>query len=333
MSHISRLTSHILYLRSRNPILFLVLVLILCQFHTPIFAQQKSTKKIDLRSLAAKKASPKIAGDSSLLLRKIPKKAALWSLIPGGGQVYNGQVWKAPIFAGGITGLSIFAFKRRSDYNRHYETYTQLLTNFDTPDLETKLIEARDNKRRALRDYNRYLNFAFLLYGINVLDAYANAHVINQNRKFSPLKAAYYSSLLPGLGQAYNKRYWKIPIVYGGFVVGGAFLNYNYTRRNRFRDEYLARNRPGYGETDPLLAFVSDDNLLRLKNAYNKDFTLSIILTSLWYVLNVVDALIDAHLRDFDVSDDLSFKVQPYFTPISSVQQQRSGGLNLSWQF
>jgi len=110
-------------------------------------------------------------------------------------------------------------------------------------------------------------------------------------------------------------------------------MNFNYTRRNRFRDEYLARNRPGYSDTDPLLASVSDENLLRLKNAYNKDFTLSIILTSVWYLLNIVDAMIDAHLRDFDVSDDLSFNIHPYIVPVSQQNNKASGGLSFSLQF
>jgi len=134
---------------------FLLLIISLFSFHTATFAQQKTPKKINIKSLASKKAKPKTARDSSLLLnRKIPRKAALWSLIPGGGQVYNGQIWKAPIFAGSIVGLSIYALKRRSDYNKHYDTYnTLLLTSFNNPTLATQMQTARADKVRALRDW------------------------------------------------------------------------------------------------------------------------------------------------------------------------------------
>ncbi len=119
-----------------------------------------------------------------------------------------------------------------------------------------------------------------------------------------PKKASVLSAILPGAGQVYNKKYWKVPIIYG---IGG-FLVYNTIKQNNdykyFKKELLnvlngGVNQDGY----------SDQQLTLLKNQSKKWRDLSIAGTFLVYVLNIIDANVDAHLASFDINDDLSFKV------------------------
>ncbi len=127
----------------------------------------------------------------------------------------------------------------------------------------------------------------------------------------SPKKAAWMSAVLPGLGQGYNHKYWKIPIVYTGFAgagVGIYFLNKNFTY---YRDEYRYRLN---GETDKLKSELSswaNENVDEMRSYYLRYLEITSIALVLWYAVNIIDAVVDAHLFYFDVSDDLSFAIKP----------------------
>lgn len=127
----------------------------------------------------------------------------------------------------------------------------------------------------------------------------------------SPVTAGWMSAVLPGLGQGYNHKYWKIPIVYAGFGATGFcvyYFNKNYTK---LRTEYRHRLN---GETDRLLDEYADlgiDNIRLMKETQQKNMEISIIVMVLWYAVNIVDAVVDAHLFTFDISDDLSLRIQP----------------------
>jgi hypothetical protein len=143
-----------------------------------------------------------------------------------------------------------------------------------------------------------------------------------------PARAALYSALLPGLGQAYNRRYWKLPLIYGGFAAFGYFIQSNNFRYKLYRDAYnirfavtqLPSDDPEYEEKKAALekdlysAFqnVSVDRLQYYKNNYRRDRDFFIILTILFYGINILDASVDAHFFSYDISDDLSLKLQPY---------------------
>ncbi|MEI6310956.1 MAG: DUF5683 domain-containing protein [Bacteroidota bacterium] len=133
----------------------------------------------------------------------------------------------------------------------------------------------------------------------------------------SPLKAVLFSAALPGLGQAYNKKYWKIPIVYAGLGVGAYFLYDQNKKYQGFRKAYQMKV-----DGDPLTdgkyvlnnrVYTSESNLEQAKNYYRRNVDLISALLVVWYGLNLVDAAVDAHLFDFDVSDDLSMQIAPDF--------------------
>lgn len=124
----------------------------------------------------------------------------------------------------------------------------------------------------------------------------------------APAKAAFYSAILPGLGQAYNKRYWKIPIVYAALGAGVYFIIDNNNKYNDYRNEYKARVLGTNDPNHPTFSRLSTESVIRGQKFYQRNRDLSILITGGLYILNIIDANIDAHLLQFNVSDDLSLK-------------------------
>jgi hypothetical protein len=140
----------------------------------------------------------------------------------------------------------------------------------------------------------------------------------------SPKKAGWMSAALPGLGQGYNKKYWKIPIIYAGFAGSGIGIYYFYSQYKIYRDEYRNRLNEAKDLLNPDLAYMQNSNLNATKQMYQRDMEIFIIVSVVWYFLNILDAVVDAHLMSFDVSEDLSFYVAPsigYHRQLTSVGQ------------
>lgn len=134
-----------------------------------------------------------------------------------------------------------------------------------------------------------------------------------QTKKHSPKTATIMSAIIPGLGQIYNKKYWKLPIIYSGLAIAGYFVYTNQTQFKLYTDAYVKRF-----DDDPsndTLTYFSTNNLLTISEYYRRNRDISIIVTAAIYVLNIIDADVDAHLFSFDVSNDLSFKINPVITP------------------
>lgn len=144
----------------------------------------------------------------------------------------------------------------------------------------------------------------------------------------APSKAAFYSAILPGLGQAYNKRYWKIPLVYGGLAAGLYFYSENNKLYKEFRDVYKRRLE---GFTDDKYPEFSNNVLINAQRLYQRNRNISLFVTIGIYVLNIVDANVDAHLLQFNVSDNLSFRPDMY--PINDFSDRQTVGLTLNYKF
>lgn len=143
----------------------------------------------------------------------------------------------------------------------------------------------------------------------------------------SPRKATIYSAILPGLGQIYNKKYWKVPLIYAGFGTIGYFINWNNDNYQLFRIGYQHLT-DGNPETQDYLKIEAVrrnnynlDNqteynnlktaLSKQQDYYRRNRDLLIISFVGFYGLNIIDASVDAHLFDFDISDDLTMKWEP----------------------
>ena len=132
-------------------------------------------------------------------------------------------------------------------------------------------------------------------------------------RYHSPRKATWMSAVLPSLGQFYNKRYWKPPIIYAGLGVAIYFLVDNQLKFITARNSYRARvGVPGF-TVNPKYQTYDADQIMSDRDYYRTNRDYSIIAVAAVYALNIIDAAVDAHLRTFDVGDDLSMKVRPSF--------------------
>lgn len=138
-------------------------------------------------------------------------------------------------------------------------------------------------------------------------------------------KASVYSALLPGLGQAYNKKYWKIPIVYAGFGTLYYFASSNGKLYREARTAYdYVLNEYEYPIDNQFIGKnYSAEDLQSIRDFYRRNMELSWIISGLWYVLNIVDAAVDAHLFDYDVSDDLTVEIEPMAQPIQLMPEQK----------
>ena len=143
----------------------------------------------------------------------------------------------------------------------------------------------------------------------------------------APAKAAFYSAVIPGLGQAYNKKYWKIPLVYGGIGAGLYYYNINNTKYHSYRDAYK-RRLAGY--RDDNYQYLDDSRLITAQQFYQRNRDLSLFVAVAFYALNIIDANIDAHLMQFNVNDKLSFRPEIYSDEIT---YQQNLGLTLNFHF
>jgi hypothetical protein len=130
----------------------------------------------------------------------------------------------------------------------------------------------------------------------------------------SPTKATIMSAIVPGAGQAYNKKYWKIPIIYAGFAGLGYLAATNNSDYKIYKEAYRLRLDGDESTVDSYVGIYSDEDLVTLKDYYRRNRDLSYICMGILYVLNVIDASVDAHLFYFNVNDDLSMNVQPGYS-------------------
>lgn len=168
--------------------------------------------------------------------------------------------------------------------------------------------------------------------GIMVIDS-----LVVKKKPLNPLapsKAAFYSAVFPGLGQIYNKKYWKVPVAWGligGGIYGYTFYDKQYKRyRTAFKrrkvgftdDEYYDLRLQAGEVTSRTTPEIDDQRLERLQNDRQNDRDLTLLVTILFYALNIVDANVDAHLKQFNIDDDLSMDMEfhPYLelNPITS---------------
>ena len=148
----------------------------------------------------------------------------------------------------------------------------------------------------------------------------AETKVPKAQKPHSPKKATIMSACLPGLGQIYNRKWWKVPIIYAG--IGG--LGYKSLSNHReyisCLNAYKYKSDPE-GYTGPLTQHEKDlaerygkEQLQAYKESYRHDFELYTIILAAWYGLNIIDACVDGHLYTYDISDDLSLSIDPMFS-------------------
>ena len=255
--------------------------------------------------------------------------------LPGFGQIYNKQYWKLgvlyPMVAASTTMFAL-EHKKYKPLKAEYDQY--LIDNgyFRTPELDelqTKMI--RHNTMQQI-----YAGIAIASYIYFIGDAAVN---YSTNEVSGIKKATTLSTICPGAGQIYNKSYWRVPIIIGGMASTIYTIDWNNRGYQRFKTAYALRvdyeknpeKYPG-GSADEFHGSYSSTFLKNLKDSYRRNRDLCILLTAGVYILNIIDAHVDAHLKDFDISDDLAVNVEPYFGT-TSIETKPTFGLNLNVKF
>ncbi len=160
-------------------------------------------------------------------------------------------------------------------------------------------------------------------------------------KKHSPKKATWLS-LFPGAGQIYNKKYWKLPIVYAGFGVTGYYAFWNRAEYLKYNEAYVCKiNEVDEGDCQMELALKYDEEKLKtFRDYYRRNMELSFILMGVWYVLQILDATVDAHLYYWNVDENLSVRLepiiqQPIFAPSPNIPNRNisHNGLKISVNF
>jgi len=142
----------------------------------------------------------------------------------------------------------------------------------------------------------------------------------------SPKKAAILSVIIPGAGQVYTKKYWKVPIIYGGLITSAYYINDNNEKYNLYKDAALISIENSNSNQIINGTTYSYSDLKTLKDHYRRNRELSYFSFVGVYILNIVDASVNAHLFSFDVSDDISLNIHPTSTFTSA-------GLSLTVNF
>ena len=238
------------------------------------------------------------------------------AILPGYGQIYNKQYWKLPILYGTLgasIGLAIDQGGKYRTYKRQYEELTlKGLSRTEEMNLVQRDMIRHNTKRQlfmaaAAASYIYFLGDAALNYATN--------NVSNVK------KATTLSLICPGAGQIYNKSYWRAPIVVGGLASMVYVIDWNNRGFQRFKTAYSLRadfehNPDKYPEgvsPDEFKGRYSASYLKNLRDSYRRNRDLSLLLTAGVYIFQAVDAHVDAHLKDFDISDELSVELHPIF--------------------
>lgn len=260
--------------------------------------------------------------------------------LPGFGQIYNKQYWKLGVLypvVGASIGMFVHENKQFKPIKAQYNQYLIDHGYMRTPELDeiqTKLI-----KHNTLQQIYAGIAIASYLYFIG--DAAIN-YTTNEVSRIK--KATTLSTIFPGAGQIFNKSYWRVPIVWGGIASTIYTIDWNNRGYQRFKTAYSLvidyeklspderLEKYPNGAPDEFRGAYSSTFLKNLKDSYRRNRDLCIILTAGVYLLNILDAHVDAHLQDYDISDDLSMNIEPYFD-YTTVNTQPVYGLSMSLKF
>ena len=257
------------------------------------------------------------------------KRVCLTSaVLPGFGQIYNKQYWKLPILYGTLgasLGLCLWSNSKYQPLNSKFESMTDQ-SLFRTPEMNA--IQREMYKYNTMRNVFMISTIASYIYFLgDACIKYSTAEVSPVN------KATTLAMICPGAGQVFNKSYWRVPIVIGGFATTIYCIDWNNRGYQRFKKAYRLKsaydaNPELYpnGSQDEFNGRYSTSFLKNLRNSYRRNRDLCIILTAGLYILQIIDAHVDAHLRSYDISRDLSVSLTPVVGYSYNRMSPYSGG-------
>ena len=217
-------------------------------------------------------------------------------VIPGISQIYNRDWWKLPVIYGGIGACAGLGGHYLHQYNQSKKAYeTAYAADPNTP---LRIDYGARQKGTWLMVGAGLIYWGSLMDGVACYKKDVHPH---------PGRATIYSILLPGLGQAYNGEYWKIPIYWGCIAGSIHFLYTNNTNYQRFKRIHNEATNPDVEYTGPIPA----ETAVWYRDVYRRYRDYSIVATALFYLLQVIDANVFAYMHDFEVSDEISMRLEP----------------------
>lgn len=232
------------------------------------------------------------------------KTKHLWLLsqaLPGSGQIINKQYWKVPVFYAGMGSMLYLAV----DANKTYHRYKRDYLNLDPNSTEKEAYEERYTKMKLNRSL--YYAGAGAFYVASVVDAL----LVYNKDKHSPAAATIFSTIVPGMGQVYNKKYWKVPIIYGGLSTMIFIVDWNNRGYQRFKKAVKLVSDDNPDTVDEFKGTRTLSELTLYENSYRRSRDIAFVGLIAVYVLNIIDANVDANLYDWNVNDDLSLRIEP----------------------
>ena len=227
-------------------------------------------------------------------------------VLPGSAQIYNKDYWKLPIVYGGIgafAGTGGYYLHKYSKTKKAYDAWEVAKNEYESSTKLTYTVPMPELDLRSKKTGTMLMIGAGLVYWGSLLDGVA---CYEGDREPHPGRATLYSALLPGLGQIYNGELYKVPIYWGGMMASIYFLTTNHTNYKRFKSIHneatTSSNYTGQ---------ISGETAKWYRDVYRRYRDYSIVATALVYFLQVIGANVFAYMHDFEVTDDISMKIEP----------------------
>jgi len=254
----------------------------------------------------------------------------LLSLVPGVGQIYNRQYYKAPIFIGVIGGFAAGGVIASSNYNTFKNDYYHAV-DLNLPSAITDPLERKMKQAGTVRTL--FYSAAAVTYLYQIADA-----TFHYRGYVNPVqKATILSAVFPGAGFVYTKRYWRLPIYYGAFAAAATVVDYNNRYFIRYRNAYNAMTDGDPTTEDEFHGRYTESQLSNARDAYRRDRDLGIICMVGIYAINIIDTYVTATLMNWDISRDLTANVKPVmfrdYAYTKSGGYASGAGLSLSIKF
>ena len=260
----------------------------------------------------------------------ISRMAAISLIAPGFSQLYNNQPRKVPVLYATMGASIFFGIRENRTYQYYKKRYDDLKYNGATQ-------ATLDPWQENMINHNTYRQ---LLFGAAIASYiyFISDGVVNYPGKLTGVKkATTLSTVCPGAGQVYNGSFWKLPIVVGGLATMAFIIDWNNRGYQRFKLAFNQKAENEAGNTqihDEFNGRYPSEFLRNWRNSYRRNRDMCIILTGAFYLLNIIDAHVDAHLKDYDISDDLVMNLTPYLDTIYASGSRRfSLGMSFNVKF
>ena len=156
--------------------------------------------------------------------------------------------------------------------------------------------------------FTKRITLSLLLFAYSL---FVDAQTMLQENDHSAKKASIYSAIIPGYGQYYNKKYWKIPVIYASIGTAFYIAKWNQNKYLIYKEAFMYRTDQDENTIDEFENIYSEANLITIKNYHRKNRDLAYIVSAGFYLLNIIDASVDAHLFNFTINEDVSLNIEP----------------------